>query len=116
MQNLIGHVEVATAAANIDTTGYRTLLCILEGPANYQGTEAEAQALISGTTVTLADNVAGTGAYNIDKEQYLLARTVAGTKTAYLEIIFADKFVTAITLPQNVTSKVNLLTFPANSK
>lgn len=116
MQNLIGHVEVATQVANIDTTGYKTLLCVLKGTANYQGTKEEAQALVEGTTVTLADNVSGDNAYDIDKEQYLLARTVAGTATAFLEIIFADKFVAQITLPENVTSVVNLLTFPANSK
>lgn len=113
---LIDKLEKAAAATNIATVGYQTLFSVLaSGAANYTGTKAEADAIVDGTTVNVSENFDGSNPVALDK-QYIKARTQAGTKTAYLEIVLTKPYIASITLPTGLTRTVDLLTLPSNSK
>lgn len=115
---LIDKLEKA-AATNIATVGYQTLFSVLANEANsdenYTGTKAEADAIVNGTTVKVSENSNDSNPVALDK-QYIKARTQAGTKTAYLEIVLTKPYIASITLPANLTRTVDLLTLPSNSK
>lgn len=116
---LIDKLEKA-AATNIATVGYQTLFSVLakngaSDAANYTGTKAEADAIVDGTTVKVSENSDDPNPVALDK-QYIKARTQAGTKTAYLEIVLTKPYIVSITLPSDLTSTVDLLTLPSNSK
>ena len=117
--SLIDKIQPASAATNIATVGYQTLLCVLKNSAasapNYTGSEAEAKALLAGTTVKVSDNADGSSPVDLDT-QYIKARTIAGTINAVLEIVLTKATVASITLPTNVTRTIDLLTLPSNSK
>ena len=116
---LIDKLEKAAAATNIATVGYQTLFSVLangkSGAGNYAGTKAEADAIVDGTTVNVSENSDGSNPVALDK-QYIKARTQAGTKTAYLEIVLTKPYIASITLPTGLTRTVDLLTLPSNSK
>lgn len=116
---LIDKLEKAAAATNIATVGYQTLFSVLangaSGAENYAGTKAEADAIVSGTTVNVSESSDGSNPVALDK-QYIKARTKAGTKTAYLEIVLTKPYIASITLPTGLTRTVDLLTLPSNSK
>ena len=118
MQTLIDKVKVAPAT-NIPAGDFKTLLVLLvngaTGASNYSGTAAEATTIKSGITVTQADNASGTGAVEINDE-YIKVRTQAGTKNAFLEVVLADAYVSAITLPSGITAVTRLLVQPALSQ
>lgn len=114
---LIDKLEKAAAATtDIATVGYQTLFSVLTNEASdatdYTGTKAEADAIVGGTTVNVSD---GSNPVALDK-QYIKARTQAGTKTAYLEIVLTKPYIASITLPAGLTRTVDLLTLPSNSK
>lgn len=114
---LIDKLEKA-AAANIATVGYQTLFSVLANGSsekNYAGTKAEADAIVSGTTVNVSENSDDSNPVALDK-QYIKARTQAGTKTAYLEIVLTKPYIVSIALPDGLTRTVDLLTLPSNSK
>lgn len=118
MQTLIDKVQVANTE-NIETVGFETLLVVIangtSGAANYDGTKEEADKLKNQIIVNLKDNVADQATSNLD-DQYMKVRTIAGTKNAILEAVLTKAIVASITLPENHTSVVNLLTLPANSQ
>lgn len=118
MATMIDKVKVASAT-NIATAGYKTLLILLtnaaSGAENYKGTAAEAATLKDGTTVNVADNASGTNAVEIDA-QYVIVRTQAGTKNAFLEVVLGEAYVSTIVLPSNITATARLLTQPAISE
>lgn len=110
-------LEEATTA-NIATVGYQTLFSVLTNEAaktNYAGTKAEADVIVGGTTVKVSENSGDLNPVALDK-QYIKARTQAGTKTAYLEIVLTKPYIISITLPEGFTRTVDLLTLPSNSK
>lgn len=115
---LIDKLEKA-AATNIATVGYQTLFSVLANEKsdaeNYAGTKAEADAIVDGTTVKVSENSDDSNPVALDK-QYIKARTQAGTKTAYLEIVLTKPYIASITLPPDLTRTVDLLTLPSNSK
>lgn len=115
---LIDKLEKA-ATSNIATVGYQTLFSVLahevgEGE-EYAGTKAEADAIVAGTTVKVSENSGGSNSVALDK-QYIKARTQAGTKVAYLEIVLTKPYIASIVLPSKLTRTVDLLTLPSNSK
>lgn len=116
---LIDKLEKAAAVANIATVGYQTLFSVLanggSSAKNYAGTKAEADAIVDGTTVKVSETSDDSNPVTLDK-QYIKARTQAGTKTAYLEIVLTKPYIVSITLPDDLTSTVDLLTLPSNSK
>lgn len=118
MQTLIDKVQVANTE-NIETVGFETLLVVIangtSGAANYDGTKEEADKLKNQIIVNLKDNVADQATSNL-ADQYMKVRTIAGTKNAILEAVLTKAIVASITLPENHTSVVNLLTLPANSQ
>lgn len=117
--SLIDKIQPASASTNIATVGYQTLLCVLKNGASaapkYTGTKAEADILLAGTTVKVSDNADGSSPVDLDA-QYIKARTIAGTVNAVLEIVLTKATVASITLPDNVTRTIDLLTLPSNSK
>lgn len=119
MTTMIDKLKILDSYTNIPTVGFQTLMAVLvnaaSGAADYEGTSAEAAALLEGITVTVADNVSGTGAVEISS-QYVKVRTEAGTKNAFLEVVLTDAYVTAITLPSDVTAVTAFLTSPAHSQ
>lgn len=116
---LIDKLEKAATATNIATVGYQTLFSVLANGASeagsYAGTKAEADAIVDGTTVNVSENVDGSSPVELDK-QYIKARTQAGAKVAYLEIVLTKPYIASITLPTGLTRTVDLLTLPSNSK
>lgn len=114
---LIDKLEKAVNTTDIATVGYQTLFSVLANGGsdakNYAGTKAEADAIVNGTTVKVSDG--GSNPVVLDK-QYIKARTQAGTKVAYLEIVLTKPYIATIELPQNLTRTVDLLTLPSNSK
>ena len=118
MATLIDKLKVADAT-NIATIGFETLVLLIangaSGAANYTGTAAEAATLKAGITVTTGASSTGVGAAAIDAE-YIKVRTQAGTKNAFVEVILTEAYVSAITLPANITAVARLLTNPANSQ
>lgn len=115
---LIDKLEKAAAVTNIATVGYQTLFSVLaraSDAADYTGTKAEADAIVDGTTVKVSENSNDSNPVVLDK-QYIKARTQAGTKTAYLEIVLTKPYVASIALPGGLTRTVDLLTLPSNSK
>ena len=118
MATLIDKLKVADAT-NIATMGFETLVLLIangaSGAANYTGTAAEAATLKAGITVTTGASATGVGAAAIDAE-YIKVRTQAGTKNAFVEVILTEAYVSAITLPANITAVARLLTNPANSQ
>lgn len=116
---LIDKLEKAAAATNIATVGYQTLFSVLANgksdAGNYAGTKAEADAIVDGTTVNVSENSDDSNPVALDK-QYIKARTQAGTKVAYLEIVLTKPYIASITLPADLTRTVDLLTLPSNSK
>lgn len=118
MQTLIDKVQVANTE-NIETVGFETLLVVIangtSGAANYDGTKEEADKLKNQIIVNLKDNVADQATSNL-ADQYMKVRTIAGTKNAILEAVLTKAIVASVTLPENHTSVVNLLTLPANSQ
>lgn len=119
MNTVIDKVKLVTAAANIPTVGFKTLLCVLNNGAtaaqNYTGTKAEADALLAGITVKMSATSDGANAVALD-EQYVKVRTQAGTKNAFLEIVLTDAFIATIALPTDITIATRLLTLPSNSE
>lgn len=115
---LIDKLEKA-AETNIATVGYQTLFSVLANKnseaENYAGTKAEADAIVDGTTVKVSENSDGLNPVALDK-QYIKARTQAGTKVAYLEIVLTKPCIASIELPTGLTRTVDLLTLPSNSK
>ena len=63
----------------------------------------------------VSENSDGSNPVALDK-QYIKARTQAGTKVAYLEIVLTKPYIASITLPADLTRTVDLLTLPSNSK
>lgn len=117
---LIDKLEKAAATTNIATVGYQTLFSVLtrktdDDTKNYTGTKAEADAIVGGTTVKVSENSDDSNPVELDK-QYIKARTQAGTKTAYLEIVLTKPYIVSIALPADLTRTVDLLTLPSNSK
>lgn len=116
---LIDKLEKAATETNIATVGYQTLFSVLakgaSDAANYTGTKAEADAIVDGTTVKVSENSGDSKPVALDK-QYIKARTQAGTKTAYLEIVLTKPYIVSIALPADLTRTVDLLTLPSNSK
>lgn len=116
---LIDKLEKATAATNIATVGYQTLFSVLANEASdavdYTGTKAEADTIVDGTTVKVSESPDGSNPVALDK-QYIKARTQAGTKVAYLEIVLTKPCIVSITPPTDLTRTVDLLTLPSNSK
>lgn len=116
---LIDKLEKAAATTNIATVGYQTLFSVLANgksdDRNYAGTKAEADAIVDGTTVKVSENSDGSNPVALDK-QYIKARTQAGTKVAYLEIVLTKPYIVDITPPEDLTRTVDLLTLPSNSK
>lgn len=119
MNTVIDKLKLVTAAANIPTVGFKTLLCVLTNGAaaaqNYTGTKAEADTLLAGITVNMSATSDGANAVALDK-QYIKVRTQAGTVNAFLEIVLTDAYVASITLPQDITATTKLLTLPSNSE
>lgn len=116
---LIDKLEKAAVGANIATVGYQTLFSVLaneeSGAKDYAGTKAEADVIVSGTTVKVSESSDDSNPVTLDK-QYIKARTQAGTKVAYLEIVLTKPYIVSITPPSNLTRTVDLLTLPSNSK
>ena len=118
---LIDKLEKAAAETNIATVGYQTLFSVCQygksDAENYAGTKAEADAIVDGTTVNASDseNSDDSNTVALDK-QYIKARTQAGTKVAYLEIVLTKPYIASIALPKDLTRTVDLLTLPSNSK
>ena len=98
---LIDKLEKAAAATNIATVGYQTLFSVLANGGS--------------GTVNVSENSDGSNPVALDK-QYIKARTQAGTKVAYLEIVLTKPYIASITLPTGLTRTVDLLTLPSNSK
>ena len=118
MATMIDKVKVASAT-NIPTAGYKTLLIVAlnaaSGADDYEGTAAEAAAFKEDVTITVGDSSTGDGATEID-EQYVIVRTQADSKYAFIEVVLADAYVSTITLPDDVTTVARLLTQPAISE
>lgn len=116
---LIDKLEMAADTTNIATVGYQTLFSVLaneeSSAEDYAGTKAEADVIVSETTVKVSEDSNGSNPVALDK-QYIKARTKAGTKTAYLEIVLTKPYIVSITLPTALKRTVDLLTLPSNSK
>lgn len=114
MYSLIDNVEPTALTANIPTVGYNSLFLVVangaEGASNYTGTKAEAEALVEGMTIVVADNTADAG--EVIDPQYVTARTIAGTKTALVEIILTKAYVKTLTLGEDITATAKLYTTP----
>lgn len=117
MYTIIDKLQETALTANIPTVGYQTLFVLVNngasGASNYTGTKAEADALVAGMTIKVADNTSDTG---VDLEaQYVKARTIAGTKHAIVEIVLTKAFVKTLTLGTDITAVAKFLTLPTNS-
>lgn len=114
MYSLIDNVEPTALTSNLPTVGYNSLLMVVangaSGADNYEGTKEEADALKAGMTIKVADTTAEDGE-DIDA-QYVSARTIAGTKTALVEIILTKAFVKTLNLGTNITASAKLYTTP----
>lgn len=118
MNTLIDKLQPTALSSNIPTVGYQTLFCLLangaEGASNYTGTKAEADTLIAGMTIKVADNTSDSGA-DIDA-QYVKARTIAGTKNAILEIVLTKAYVKTLSLGSGISATAKFYTLPSNSQ
>ena len=119
MQTLIDNLKVV-GASNIATIGFNgTLLVLLtnglSGADDYDGTAAEAAALKAGITVTTGSSSTGVSATAVDSE-YIKVRTQADTKNALLEVVLTEAYISAITLPSDITATARFLTNPSNSQ
>ena len=119
MYNLMRSVHKVEAENNIPTVGYQTLLLVCTngaaGAQDYEGSETEADTLKAGVTINMSKNSDGSDPYQLD-EQYILARTQADTKTAYVEIVLTDNYIASISLPDDVTVDIKFLTLPTYSE
>lgn len=114
MYTLIDKIQETALTSNIPTVGYQTLLCLVATTgSDYTGTKAEADALVAGMTIKVADNTSDAGV-DLDK-QYVKARTLAGTKHAFVEIVLTKAYVKTLTLGTGISAVAKLYTLPSNS-
>lgn len=114
MYTLIDKIQETALTSNIPTAGYQTLLCLVATTgSDYTGTKAEAETLINGMTIKVADNTTDTGV-DLDK-QYIKARTIAGTKHAIVELVLTKAYVKTLTLGTGISAVAKFYTLPANS-